>query len=366
MVKRHQPPQRTAELLPAASVNGAPAPLVELRIERPEPLLEGAKRVLQQAKDYVVDSADAYAHAAKVRLNIRSEYEAMEARRKKMKAPTLRAGEEIDSFFKPALDVLEEALETISETLTSYDSKQRQLAEKRQREAEELARKQREEAEAAAKAERERVQMIMSEIQGIGQQVIIASSGRPGVRKGGTLECIDETLEETKAWRIDEEHFGAYTESAQKAKAAAIASIIALRGEFVAKQAANQDAVTSRAAALEARKAQLRAEEETRQAAEVAKKQQAESQARIGELEQKSVAASPAVIEPELPVIPGLSRPKTFTYELIDASKLKREYTMPDPKLIQAVVRARGVGAEELVGAGAIRVVELSGVRQRK
>jgi hypothetical protein len=366
MARRQQPTPRTGELLPAAAANGDPKPLVELRIERPEPLLAGAQKALQQVKDFAVDTHEAYAQAASIRSNIRAEYDAMEKRRVQMKAPTLLAGRQIDEFFNPALGVLEQALETISDAMSRYDEQQRRLAAQRQKEAEDLARKQREEAEAKAKAERERVQMIMSEIQGIGQQVIIASSGRLGVRKGGTLECIDETLEETKAWTIDPEHFGEYTESAQKAKAAAIASITSLRAQFIQAQAANKDAATARAQQLEARKAQLRAEEEQRRADEAAKKQQAESQARIRELEQQSAAALPARIEPELPVVPGLSRPKTFTYEIVDATKIKREYMMPDPKLIAAVVRARGEGAVDLVGAGSIKVVELSGVRQKK
>jgi colicin import membrane protein len=69
-------------------------------------------------------------------------------------------------------------------------------------------------------------QMRISEIQGIQQQVMIASLGRSGVRRGGTRECIVDTLEETRRWPITEEHFGPiFFGSARQAKRAAIAQI---------------------------------------------------------------------------------------------------------------------------------------------
>ena len=82
-----------------------------------------------------------------------------------------------------------------------------------------------EERKRVAAAEAEKRQMAMSEIQGIQQQVIIATSGRLGVRKGGTIECIRETLAETEAWVIDEASFGGLTVMAQGAKDKAIADI---------------------------------------------------------------------------------------------------------------------------------------------
>lgn len=79
--------------------------------------------------------------------------------------------------------------------------------------------------EAAAEAQREKNEMALQEIQGIQQQVYIATLGRAGVRKGGTIECIRETLAETEAWKIDEGNFGALTGAAQAAKDKAVAAI---------------------------------------------------------------------------------------------------------------------------------------------
>ncbi len=71
------------------------------------------------------------------------------------------------------------------------------------------------------------IEDIQSEIKGIQQQVFIASLGRAGVRRGGTIECIRETLAETKAWPIGE-RFGMFAGSAAAEKEKAIQSITKL------------------------------------------------------------------------------------------------------------------------------------------
>jgi len=75
-----------------------------------------------------------------------------------------------------------------------------------------------------------------SEIQGIQQQVIIAQSGRLGVRKGGTIHCIRETLAETEAWEIDPERFGILAGAAESAKTTAVAEIRRLLAEAERKE----------------------------------------------------------------------------------------------------------------------------------
>ena len=80
-------------------------------------------------------------------------------------------------------------------------------------------------------------EMAMQEIQGIQQQVAIAISGRLGVRKGGTIECIRETLAETEGWTITEERFGALTASAQSVKDKVVAEIRQLLVNAEAKAA---------------------------------------------------------------------------------------------------------------------------------
>jgi hypothetical protein len=88
----------------------------------------------------------------------------------------------------------------------------------------------------------DKMNAAMSEIQGIQQQVIIAQSGRLGVRKGGTIECIRETLAETEAWEIDAERFGILAGSAESAKTTAIAEIRRLLVEAEARVVAESSA----------------------------------------------------------------------------------------------------------------------------
>lgn len=105
--------------------------------------------------------------------------------------------------------------------------------------AAQLAAQQRAADEAAAKKaaeERQRTQTILGEIQGIRQQAVIAITGRLGVRKGGTIECIRETLAETEAWVIDD-RFAEFKEQAQAAKAEAIATILELLRQAESKAA---------------------------------------------------------------------------------------------------------------------------------
>lgn len=88
----------------------------------------------------------------------------------------------------------------------------------------EAAEKATRDAEEKANRERQQHQDALSEISGIQQQVIIAQSGRLGVRQGGTVQCIKETLAETEAWTIDE-RFGSLIGAAENAKQQAIVQI---------------------------------------------------------------------------------------------------------------------------------------------
>ena len=102
------------------------------------------------------------------------------------------------------------------------------------------------EEKAAANAEAVRraqaYEMAMQQIEGIRQQVYIATTGRLGHRVGGTIECIRETLAETEAWVIDEANFGAMAGLAQMAKDKAVADIRALLASAEAVAAAAAEA----------------------------------------------------------------------------------------------------------------------------
>lgn len=111
-------------------------------------------------------------------------------------------------------------------------AKARDEAERKERAAlAEIAKRDEEARKALAEEKRlqeeaaQRTADAMSEISGIQQQVAIAISGRLGVRNGGTIECIRDTLAETEAWEIDSERFGMLAGAAEMAKATAVAEI---------------------------------------------------------------------------------------------------------------------------------------------
>ncbi|EMB4325620.1 hypothetical protein RJ492_004119 [Pluralibacter gergoviae] len=152
---------------------------------------------------------------------------------------------------------------------------QRRQAEQAQREHEELIKQQAtteaiRETEEKARRERQQHQDALSEISGIQQQVIIAQSGRAGVRQGGTIQCIKDTLEETVAWTIDE-RFGSLMGTAENAKRQAIEQIkqLLINAENIQKQQQENDRIRQEAEAKEA----ARIAEEKRIADEAARRE---------------------------------------------------------------------------------------------
>lgn len=130
----------------------------------------------------------------------------------------------------------------LAEHKREEDAKEAATRERIRREEEERAN------QLAKDKQAEQSQLVMSEISGIQQQVIIAEIGRAGVRKGGTIECIRDTLAETEKWPIEESHFGTMTSMAQSAKDAALRDIRKLLTQ--AEQAtARQEAIDTEARA---------------------------------------------------------------------------------------------------------------------
>jgi hypothetical protein len=112
---------------------------------------------------------------------------------------------------------------------------QRMTAEREAANAAWLAQHEVEQASLRAQQEAaDKLAAATSEIQGIQQQVIIAQMGRAGVRKGGTIECIRDTLAETEAWEIDD-RFGILRGAAESAKSTAVAEIRRLLTEAEAR-----------------------------------------------------------------------------------------------------------------------------------
>lgn len=118
---------------------------------------------------------------------------------------------EADRIAKEKAEAEERERVRLENVRLKEEAAQREAASKKEREKQEAEQQQREDA--------------LSEIKGIQQQVIIARMGRAGVRKGGTVECIRETLQETEKWDISENRFGGLTSAAQSAKDSACAAI---------------------------------------------------------------------------------------------------------------------------------------------
>jgi hypothetical protein len=114
------------------------------------------------------------------------------------------------------------------------ETRDREAAEHRVRLAEqERVAKAARDAEEQRQAEaRDLAEARLGEIQGIQHQVFIATTGRLGVRKGGTRECIVETLLETEGWEVSEEKFGPLLSMAREAKISAISQITEIRDRW--------------------------------------------------------------------------------------------------------------------------------------
>lgn len=170
----------------------------------------------------------------------------------------LEMNEEFDRQRAAQIDADHEMALLMNDKFDRDREEQRRQAEQAQRERDE--RLQREAAEKAtrdteekAKRERQQHQDALSEISGIQQQVIIAQSGRLGVRQGGTIQCIKDTLAETEAWPIDE-RFGSLIGAAENAKQQVIAQIkqLLINAEAIQKQQEEADRIRREAEAKEA------------------------------------------------------------------------------------------------------------------
>lgn len=176
-------------------------------------------------------------------------------------------------------------------------------ARMRREEEERQARAARELAEREALEKQQRNQDALSEITGIQQQVIIAQTGRLGVRAGGTIDCIMDTLAETEAWPVDAEKFGIYHGAAMKAKDTAVTQIKGLlaaaeqRAAEDARRRAEQEALDKQRAeaeaaqrvALEAEEAKAAAARREQEERERAERDRLEAEARARAEEERKV-----------------------------------------------------------------------------
>lgn len=134
----------------------------------------------------------------------------------------------------------DEAIRTEREAHEKRMAGERADIQRQQDQADADRRQQREEADLLANA--------TQEIQGIQHQLIIATVGRLGVRVGGTIDCIRDTLTETEAWTIDPVRFGALAGIAERTKATVVKEIRRLLVEAEANAARDAEDIAREAA----------------------------------------------------------------------------------------------------------------------
>lgn len=202
-----------------------------------------------------------------------------------------------------------EQRELAAKTLREQQERERKIEDEeraarlRVEEQDRAARATREQADREALEKQQRNQDALSEIQGIQQQVIIAQIGRAGVRSGGTIECIRETLAETEAWDMNPVRFGFFAQTAAKEKDKAVASIRALLALAEKREADDarlkaklevvdkhrQEAEAAQRRALEEEEAKAAAERRAQEDRERAERDRLEAEARAKAEEERGV-----------------------------------------------------------------------------
>ncbi len=156
-----------------------------------------------------------------------------------------------DDFIERAKEVKASALASLTQLHAAAAAREAEAARVEAQRIEN-ERRERELAEQRAAVEREQnaLKALMSELQGLQQQPIVARTGRLGVRAGGTLQCALDTLAETERWELPAERWGDMLPLAQATKARAVAEIRAIVAEVEHEQEAQ--AARSSAAATPA------------------------------------------------------------------------------------------------------------------
>lgn len=341
-------PKETAA--PQMELGDAPKSGENLQASVQLPQLADAHPLVSQIQQFQITDQDSYVALAKRCQELGSRWDAIESQRTEMKAPALEMGRKIDAFFQPVLKALEEARKLGRNKLEAWDTEQRRIAAQKQREAEEKARKEREEKERLARLERERTQRALTTINDL--NLIVANAGQ-----AKTVEQIESFLKMASDIKLSDDLFGAHVADVQKARDSAIASIQQTLVKFkeLAEQrekakTAEDQAAAERAAAIEARKAQMKAEREREKSEAEAKRLREEAEARAQELEQQAATVAAPTVTADLAQVEGMSRAKTYTWKLTDKSKVKPEYLILDTKAIDALVRSAKERAAEIVG----------------
>lgn len=344
------PKKKTATVAPQMELADAPKGGETLQANVQLPVLIDTHPIVAQIQQFIITDQASFVALAEKCQDLGARWEAIEKQRVDMKAPALEMSRKVDSFFQPALKALEQARKVGREKLEAWDAEQRHIAAEKQRVADELARKEREAKEAQARRERERTAKALEAVNDL--NTLAAGAGR-----AMSVEKIEQLLEVAQNFKITPEDFGDHIANVQTAHATTLASIqqTLLRFKELAEQraqakSAEETAAAERATALAARQAQLKAEREQKRAEEEARQLREASEKRAAELEQQAATTVAPTVTAELTQVEGMNRAKTYTWKLIDKSKVKSDFLVLDTKAIDALVRSAKERAAEIVG----------------
>jgi DNA repair exonuclease SbcCD ATPase subunit len=279
--------------------------------------------VIAKARAMVVTNPAEYVVAAELLQNMRGGYKRMEEERLGITRPMDAAKERVMAFFRPHLDALTEAGNTLRGKLNDYDAEQKRIADEARAKAEAEADRQRKEAQRKADEERAEAQ-----------------------RKADAQRAEAERLrreQEAEEKRVRDEKAAAEkaqreAEEAQR-RGDAEAAAAAQRDKEAADQRARDAQAASDAAAKAAAKADAKAD-----TAVARGEQRAQAQ------ESVAVSVVAPVITSVAPKVAGIARRLVWKWKVTDESKIGRVYLAIDEAKIEKLVKALGKDAEVTVG----------------
>lgn len=268
-------------------------------VKLPTLLEEGAVALLNRAKSVTILTDADYVSAADFVREIRTRWESTEAERKKLKDPALDLGRAIDNHFRRPLSILADAATYTKLVMGAYDTKKREEAEAEERRLTEERRRATLEAEAREREAQKRMQ------------------------------AEEEARREAQR--------AADAEARRRVEAAEAEA----RGAREDAKRALAEAAAEREKAIEARRAQLRAEAQTREA--VISMEEGTKAAGEATAAALSVRKEPVKAE-------GVARRVIWRFRLKDIDSIPRRYLKLDEEKLQRDIDRMKDAAQELLG----------------
>lgn len=265
----------------------------------PTLLEHGANVLVQRAKSIVIATDQDYVQAGDFAREVKARWDATEAERVKLKAPALEMGKTVDNHFRGPLAMLDSAFKETKRLMGVYDTKKRQEQEAEERRLTEERRKATLEAEAREREAQKRMQ------------------------------AEEEARREAQR--------AADAEARRRVEAAEAEA----RGAREDAKRALAEAAAEREKAIEARRAQLRAEAQTREAVISME----EGTKAAGEATAAALAVRKEPVKAE-----GVARRTVWRFRLKNIDSIPRRYLKLDEEKLQRDIDRMKDAAQELLG----------------